>query len=148
MFNQRKASPAHERQEILRRNEEQLEGYIETIAQHAVPDWISGHLHAYAETPAKAHMWDATFAGGRPDTPTLLLTTTGRKAGRQIAMPLIYGVNSDRHIIVASTGGTSKHPAWFLNLQAYPEVSLQAVEKSFVPFRALPRAKKESICGK
>lgn len=97
----------------------------------AVPDWIVNHLRVYAESPAKGHLWDATAAGGRADTPTLLLTTTGRKSGRQITMPLIYGRDGDRFIIVGSKGGAPGHPAWYLNLQAQPQAHIQVAEKHY-----------------
>ena len=99
--------------------------------KNEVPGWITKHLNEYATAPEKGHLWDATAAGGRPDTPTLLLTTTGRKSGKQITMPLIYGVDGDRWVIVASKGGAPEHPAWFLNLQAKPQVELQVVGKKF-----------------
>jgi len=97
--------------------------------KNAVPGWITKHLGEYAAAPEKGHLWDATFAGGRPNTPTLLLTTTGRKSGKQITMPLIYGADGERCIIVASKGGAAEHPAWFLNLQAQPLVDLQVIDK-------------------
>ena len=99
--------------------------------KNAVPGWITKHLDEYAAAPEKGHLWDASFAGGRPNTPTLLLTTTGRKSGKQITMPLIYGAEGDRFIIVASKGGAPEHPAWFLNLLAQPQVELQVVDKKF-----------------
>jgi deazaflavin-dependent oxidoreductase (nitroreductase family) len=99
------------------------------------PKWIVDHLRQYAESPEKGHLWDARAAGGHADTPTLLLTTTGRKSGRQLTMPLIYGKETgkdgDRYVIVASKGGDPKHPAWFLNLQDNPEVHVQVVRDKF-----------------
>lgn len=100
-------------------------------AEREVPEWITAHLRRYAESPAQGHLWDATAAGGRPNTPTLLLTTTGRKSGRQLTMPLIYGKDGDHYVIVASKGGAPEHPAWYLNLQSNPRVDLQVVEDKF-----------------
>jgi deazaflavin-dependent oxidoreductase (nitroreductase family) len=55
--------------------------------------------------------------------PVLELTTTGRKSGEQrsllLTSPLQQG---DTIIVVASRGGDDHHPAWFLNLQANPDV--------------------------
>jgi deazaflavin-dependent oxidoreductase (nitroreductase family) len=57
--------------------------------------------------------------------PVLELTTTGRKTGQQrtimLTSPLQQG---DTIIVVASRGGDDQHPAWFLNLQANPEVQV------------------------
>lgn len=99
--------------------------------KNALPDWINKHLEAYARSPLTAHFWDGSFAGGKPNTPTLLLTTTGRKSGRQITTPLIYGVDSGRYIVIASKGGAPEHPAWFVNLSAHPSVHVQVAEKKF-----------------
>src|SRR5215218_2019284 len=51
------------------------------------------------------------------------LVTTGRRSGKaratMLAVPI---VDSDRLVLVASFGGDDRHPAWYLNLQANPEV--------------------------
>ncbi len=103
----------------------------------ALPNWIAEHLQAYAESPKTAHFWDASFSGGYPNTPTLLLTTTGRKSGRQITTPLIYGADGDRQVVIASKGGAPEHPAWYLNLLANPNVGVQVAERKF---KAVARA--------
>ena len=46
-----------------------------------LPQWIADHVKLYQEDPDKAHMWDASLAGGEGFLPTLLLTSTGRKSG-------------------------------------------------------------------
>lgn len=99
--------------------------------QHEPPQWIVDHLRLYAQSPEKGHLWNGTVVGGYANTPTLLLTTTGRKSGRQLTMPLIYGKDGDRYVIVASKGGDPKHPAWYLNLQANPQVHVQVVRDKF-----------------
>jgi F420H(2)-dependent quinone reductase len=62
-----------------------------------------------------------TFFG----SPILLLTTTGRRTGRPRTWPLTYLPEGDRLIIIASNGGQLNHPAWYLNLRANPQVSVQ-----------------------
>ena len=96
-----------------------------------LPKWILHHLQQYAESPEQGHLWDATAVGGHANTPTLLLTTTGRKSGRQLTMPLIYGKDGDRYVIVASKGGAPQHPAWYLNLQHNPRVDVQVIRDKF-----------------
>lgn len=65
--------------------------------------------------------------GGRfaKGSPVLLLTTTGRKSGKERTTPLLYVADSGRYVIVASVGGAPKHPAWYLNLRADPAASIQ-----------------------
>ena len=57
--------------------------------------------------------------------PVLLLTTLGRKSGAQRTTPLLYLEDGERVILVASQGGMPKHPLWYLNLSANPEVEVQ-----------------------
>ncbi|MDO8362255.1 MAG: nitroreductase family deazaflavin-dependent oxidoreductase [Actinomycetota bacterium] len=57
--------------------------------------------------------------------PVLELTTVGRKSGEPRSVMLTSPVRSgDSLVIVASRGGDDHHPAWFLNLQANPEVQV------------------------
>lgn len=57
--------------------------------------------------------------------PLLLLTTRGRKSGRQRTVVLGYLQDGDAYVVVASFGGSPTHPAWYLNLQADPMASMQ-----------------------
>ena len=57
--------------------------------------------------------------------PICLLTTIGRKSGRARTVPLLYLPDGDNLVIVASKGGMSTHPAWYLNLQAQPLASVE-----------------------
>jgi deazaflavin-dependent oxidoreductase (nitroreductase family) len=76
------------------------------------------HVDRYLATDGEeGHDWNGTQ--------TLLLTTTGRRSGRQRQLPLIYGRHGDDYLVVASRGGAPKHPGWYLNLDASPEVEIQ-----------------------
>jgi deazaflavin-dependent oxidoreductase (nitroreductase family) len=55
----------------------------------------------------------------------LLLTTTGRKTGKQRTWPLGYITEGDNWIVVGSNGGVEWFPAWWLNLQANPMATVQ-----------------------
>ena len=97
-----------------------------------LPDWIQGHLRQYLATDgADGHMWDSSAAGGPGLIPTLLLTTTGRRSGSVKTLPLIYGKTGTDYVIVASKGGRPKHPAWYLNLVAAPDVNIQVATERF-----------------
>jgi len=57
--------------------------------------------------------------------PVLELTTTGRKSGQKRSVMLTSPVQEgDAIVVVASRGGDDVHPAWFLNLQADPDVDV------------------------
>ncbi|MFE7799680.1 nitroreductase family deazaflavin-dependent oxidoreductase [Nocardia sp. NPDC057440] len=55
----------------------------------------------------------------------VLITTTGAKSGRQILNPLVYLPDGERVVIIASNGGADKHPAWYHNLRANPELTVE-----------------------
>ena len=56
---------------------------------------------------------------------TLILTTRGRKSGREISKPLLYFEDQGRIYLVASYGGNDSPPAWYLNLVKNPEVKAE-----------------------
>ena len=55
----------------------------------------------------------------------LLFTTIGRRSGKPRTAPLIYLADGDNIVLVASKAGMSRHPVWYLNLVANPEVEVQ-----------------------
>ena len=65
------------------------------------------------------------LVGGWLGGPILLLTTTGRKSGTQRSLPLLYLKTDRGYALVASYGGSDRHPAWYLNLAADPKVEIQ-----------------------
>jgi deazaflavin-dependent oxidoreductase (nitroreductase family) len=56
----------------------------------------------------------------------LLLTTRGRKSGREYTTPMVYTRDGDRLLVYASQGGSPDHPDWYLNLVANPDVVVEA----------------------
>jgi deazaflavin-dependent oxidoreductase (nitroreductase family) len=55
----------------------------------------------------------------------LLLTCVGRRSGEPRTLPLLTVRDGERFVVVASNAGDDRHPAWWLNLQAKPEASVQ-----------------------
>jgi len=55
------------------------------------------------------------------DAPIMLLTTTGFKSGKQRTNPVLYMVDGENLVTVASAGGANKNPSWFVNLMHNPE---------------------------
>jgi deazaflavin-dependent oxidoreductase (nitroreductase family) len=77
------------------------------------------HVQRYIETDGEeGYDW-------RNGTKILLLFTKGRKSGEERANALIFEPDGDDYLIVASKGGTDAPPAWYLNLEADPEVEVQ-----------------------
>ena len=63
--------------------------------------------------------------------PLMLLTTTGAKTGQPRIAPLMLVTDGNRLLAVASKGGHPKHPDWYLNLLAHPEVTVEVGNEKF-----------------
>lgn len=79
-----------------------------------------------------AHTFLYRRTGGRlghtvPGSPVklLLLDHVGAKSGVHRTSPLLYVSEGDKVVIVASKGGFPKHPAWYHNLIANPDTTVQ-----------------------
>ncbi len=68
---------------------------------------------------------------GPGSRPLLLLTTIGAKSGKRYTTPLMYVSNGDQLIIIASNAGATKHPDWYHNLLANPEVTIELGTKTY-----------------
>ncbi len=58
-------------------------------------------------------------------SPILLLNTVGRKTGRKRTSPLLYVMDGEDFVIIASKGGAPTHPAWYLNLKANSDATVE-----------------------
>jgi deazaflavin-dependent oxidoreductase (nitroreductase family) len=59
-------------------------------------------------------------------TPTALLTHFGAKSGAKRTTPLVYFTDRANVVLIASQTGKARHPAWYHNLKANPEIELWA----------------------
>jgi deazaflavin-dependent oxidoreductase (nitroreductase family) len=98
-------------------------------------DWVAKHIRTIVES-------GGTKGIRRWGVDILLLTTRGRRSGRLHRTALIYGKDRDRYLLVASSGGSGHHPAWYLNLNTNPDVELQVGAETF-PARARTATAKE-----
>jgi len=55
----------------------------------------------------------------------LLLTTIGAKSGQPRTTVVGYGKDGDRYVVIASGNGAPAHPAWYVNLQENPPVTVE-----------------------
>ena len=55
----------------------------------------------------------------------VLLHTTGAKSGKPYVTPLVYRPDGDRIVIFASAAGAPKNPAWFHNIVANPDITVE-----------------------
>lgn len=83
------------------------------------------HVRRYRETDGEeGYIW-------REGSTILLLTTTGRVSGNETTTPLIFGLDGDNPVIVASRGGAPDHPGWYKNLRKSPEAQVQIKGDTF-----------------
>ncbi len=91
------------------------------MSDYAQPDLTligEDHIRVYRETGGETgYIWNGV--------PTLLLTVTGRRTGRELTSALIFGRDGDDYLVVASKGGWPSHPSWYLNLQANPAAKIE-----------------------
>ncbi len=80
---------------------------------------MKGHTALYRAT--RGHVGHR-FPGSPP---MLLLDHVGARSGVARTTPLVYVADGDDVVIVASKGGHPKHPAWFHNLRANPDTTVQ-----------------------
>jgi deazaflavin-dependent oxidoreductase (nitroreductase family) len=80
---------------------------------------------------SEGHIVNLSDIGGRRFTTTLLLKYVGRKSGKTLITPLIYGDIGGEVVIVASKGGADHHPAWYLNVSDSKELCFQIATQAF-----------------
>ncbi len=78
----------------------------------------------------RVHRFVYLKSGGRlghrlGSNPMLLLFTVGRKSGQERITPLLYVPDGERWLLVASNAGDDRAPAWWLNLRAAGEATVQ-----------------------
>lgn len=95
-----------------------------------------------------ANTWAYRASGGRiggrflRGAPVLLLTTIGRKSGQPRTAPLLYLRDGERIVVVASKGGMSRHPLWYRNVEANPDVEVE-IGTDKMPMRARRASEEE-----
>ena len=63
-------------------------------------------------------------------TPLLLLHTTGARSGTPRVSPVCYLADGDRHVVFAANGGRDRHPAWYRNLTADPDATIEVGDRT------------------
>jgi deazaflavin-dependent oxidoreductase (nitroreductase family) len=84
--------------------------------------FVGPYLRAHAVIYERS---DGRIGKHSAGVPALLLTTTGRKSGLARIHGLTYCCDRGDLVVVASNGGSDRPPAWLLNLQAQPMVTVR-----------------------
>ncbi len=101
---------------------------------------VTEHVRRYLATDGE----DGYLEGG---VPNLVLTVIGRTSGRPRRTCLFFGEDDGRYVLVASGSAiTHRHPHWYLNAMAHPEVHVQVrAEKFLARARTAEGAERERL---
>ncbi len=95
-----------------------------------LPGWIRAHAKQYISSGGQeGHRWARPDGSG--SISCLLLATKGRRSGEWRTRPLLYGESDGAYVVVASKAGTPHHPAWYLDIDADPNVQLMVGAEQF-----------------
>lgn len=96
--------------------------------QRSDAEWLAINDKVIAEFRANAGVCGGPFEGN----PMVLLTTTGARSGVARTSPVTYTTDGpDRWVLIASKAGAPHHPAWYHNVVAHGEVTLEVGAESF-----------------
>lgn len=96
-----------------------LRRFLRTTATTAPMSWLCARtLHRLDNIVHRITAGRTTFTGLVTGLPMIMLTTTGAKSGRPRTLPLVGLRDEGRVIVIASSYGRSRHPAWYHNLRA------------------------------
>jgi len=95
---------------------------------------LSGPANLALKLGSGAHAGVYRATGGKlfgrmGKSPILLLNTVGRKSGKKRTTPLLYAMDGEDFVIIASKGGAPAHPAWYLNLKANSEATVEVGDR-------------------
>lgn len=76
-----------------------------------------------------------SIGGSMGGMKVLLLTTTGRKTGKQRTLPLAFFQQPGGYLVVASNGGQPTNPAWYHNLTSNPQAQVELLAQT-IPISA------------
>jgi deazaflavin-dependent oxidoreductase (nitroreductase family) len=121
-------------------------GAIPRIDPEAISDSpFKRSLFAFALT--RAGTWYSSRIGARIDPwlvratrgridhsfgqiPIVLVTARGARSGLERTVPLLYFNDGEDVVLIASSYGRAKFPAWYYNLKVNPEVRLESMGRS------------------
>lgn len=99
--------------------------FINWFSVTPVGRWIASTFSARLD-PVLYKMSGGRFTSVGPQViPQLILTTTGRKSGKERTVQLGYTEDGEDVLVVASNFGRTSHPAWSYNLDANPSAKVQ-----------------------
>jgi deazaflavin-dependent oxidoreductase (nitroreductase family) len=113
---------------VRKREMNRVERALESFAASKAGGWFYVRVANKIDTPL------LRLSNGRVSLSVgqqvLLLTARGAKSGKPRAAPLLYMLDGDRIVLIASNAGNVKHPSWYHNIKAHPDVDVKAKGRS------------------
>jgi deazaflavin-dependent oxidoreductase (nitroreductase family) len=97
------------------------------VTSHEVAPASRGQARVVAEFRARG----GEVGGYHASMRLLLLTTAGARTGQRRAVPLTYLPDGGRYVVTAGNAGSDRHPAWYHNLAANPDITVEAGNETF-----------------
>lgn len=102
------------------------ERFVLWASTNALTTWLIRHLASRLD-PLLFKATGGRFTSmGPPSMPMVTVTMTGRRSGKPRSVHLACIEHAGERLIVASAMGQRKHPGWRYNLEAQPDVEIQA----------------------
>jgi len=87
--------------------------------------WVyASTLHHFDRIVYRATKGRWTFTSWLTGLPIVQLTTTGAKSRVRRTLPLVAIPHDDGWVVIASNFGQQRHPSWYYNLRAHPQVTV------------------------
>jgi F420H(2)-dependent quinone reductase len=106
----------------------------ERFASSKAGAWL--YVNVFPPVDRRLHRW----TGGRVHTgltfPVGVLMVRGAKTGVMRETPLLYLQDGERLVLTASKGGSRRHPVWYHNLKANPDVEFRTRDGRVGRYRA------------
>ena len=84
-------------------------------------DWVRNQVEEFESSNGER----ANILQGKPEWPIVVITSVGSRSGKLRKNPVMRVEHDGVYAAVASQGGAPKHPTWYHNFVAHPEVDLQ-----------------------
>jgi deazaflavin-dependent oxidoreductase (nitroreductase family) len=95
-----------------------------------------GSMNPLAKLFIRLHVLVYQLSGGKLGShmrghALIILTTRGAKSGELRSVPVAPLIEGDKVYVIASLGGSPRHPAWYHNLKANPNVEVQLLAEQY-----------------
>ena len=107
---------------------------LENFAQTRAGGWIA--VNVGNPVDRRLLKWSNGRVGMFLGQSVGLLFCTGAKSGAPRETPLLYYDDGERILLVASNAGSTRHPAWYHNVRAHPDVEFLPRGGPRAPYRA------------